>query len=429
MIALLSAPLLTCVLAWPRGDAADAWRRLPEAPCPGVVDSESWVFSCMRRDRDPAVDASMDRAMAQQEAVDAMLAARLGAVSFPASVPAAVQREVLAAFEGFRRAEVTACGMQSFDPGPRPAGQVSVVVALPASAFDGARLSCQAFVAAVLPQAQKDGIVAMALLAEVAEGAQRERVLSQLEAAAAPLAAFPTGVWVPGWRAALDPAQSPAGSLQDARTLLAVLEVRPGDAALIRRVADALEAAGCGTAAARIRALAAKSTAPSAPEAAPSPGGLAWSSVSTEGLPSMSAAVVRSGGALRAVAARRGAALEKAQALFARQPPDLLQSERLALECAEVPDADALNLAAASILADGTRSSPERSRWALALAWQAAQLSPGHPYAFGNVLAALKALDAKAEAKAVLAGPLRPRTPSDWIVRKIAETDRWLKDG
>ena len=406
------------------GTAADAWVAIRgSAPCPGVAESEQWVFSCVRRPRDPDIDEPMDHRMAEQEALQQMLAARLGRLAIPDSVPVGVRALLEPVFRSDIRASLSGSGMQSFPSGAdADSGTVALVLALPKSAFASGSESFTHWVDRVgLRSGDLPTTLAIPLL-EVACGASEATVRGRVACFLQRVSVLPKGQWFPAWAVP----SLPSSSLQpiDINMAVDLCELRPGDPVLLRSLRDECLRIGCAKAADMFATAADGAVAPSA--FAKLPGAIDMQILSVDWLPRPLVALVRARGALPAIAGPT--AVELANAVDDFEHNRLEAAERGALVCAgKSVDVEALNLASASMIRNKPCLNHNRAAVALVLAWQAYQLEPGHRFALGNVLLAMRALEMRTEV-AALVNSNQCVQPSQWIVGQLDAARVWLTE-
>jgi len=405
------------------GTAADAWSSLRDgAPCPGVSESEEWVFSCVRHAIDPDAEEPAARRIAEQEALQQMLDARLGQPEMPASVAAGVRAALGSAFGSDYRTSIVGRGMQSFPAGGSvPEGTIAVVVALPKSSLNDATEPFGDWADRIGRRSGSLPLLVVIPLLEVTTGATEQLVRDRVADFLRSVCTLPAGRWFPAWGVPSSPDPGKAGV--GMATAVQLCELRPADPVLLRLLQEECRRADCAKVSRMIGEAIGSVVSPMA--LAKPLGPIDWQRVPVDWLPRNLGAVVRAGGALPASAGTTSPDLAGAVTEFENDRLDAAELDAIA--CAgRAVDLDALNLASAAIIRNHARLSVDRASVALALAWEAYQLDPGHRYAFGNVLLAMRELGMRREV-AELLDSHRSDAASPWIAEQIASAREWLK--
>lgn len=405
-------------------DPSFIWKSISKStPGSGVIEQDHWIFSYFREaaDRKARGFENIQRAGAQQEAIEALVMHCCGKPNLPVGVSKSVRRILEMSIADRWSFRVSTAGLLWVDLAVNEI-ETRAVAALSASSCSSMPRSSEWQLDGLVIAQNSESWLIPAALVEVTDLKDRDQVITILENRIRALVPTASLGWPAGWTklsAGIPKANIESLSLDD---LLKIARSRPGDKILWDQFIEKTKGEGFAIAGDSLRQCLSKANWPNP---APCPANIEWSKVNVDGLPSALIATIRSGGSIFCLNTQSKSETALANAAYFAKQPDLVVAERETIAACVNPDADALNLLAAIRLASESPTSNQLLQ-ALAFSQQAIALMPKHQFAAVNKLRALKGLGMKDEARALLA--TFPTPPKDsWQERHIQTIRDWLQ--
>lgn len=404
-------------------DPTAVWKSIAQPTLGGgVIEEGGWTFAYYREVADPKAKGFEDlqRAGAQQEALEALVYHCCGKPEIPADVTDSVRRilELSIADRWSYRASTAGITWVELIANDK---ETCAVAALPANTCAGMPRRGEWRSDGLTIATNSESWIVPAALVEVADLNERDQVLAIVDSRASALLPTASTGWPAGWVRLPDGIPKKSLEALSIDDLLKVARSRAGDRMLWDELIERKKAEGFVQAATSLRRACERSQWP---VPAPCPTNTTWLGVDVQGFPASLIATIRSGGSILCRDTPSKAATARAKAAYFAKVPDVGLAEREAIAACANPDADALNLLAAIRLASDSPSSDQLLQ-ALAFAQQAIVLMPSHQFATVNNLRALKALGLKNEARAVLAR-VPPPPKGSWQEKHVDTVREWL---